>query len=277
MNKDNKYTAKQWSEMEGGHEMSANESKYQLINTLTESRLFRNKNITSKVNIDDAAELAFVQLLMLNVFNKDYDFAPLASQYAQKTGAFTNFDYFRTSRTDLYIALSRIMGKEQGKLSNKDEIAMSRISIKKADVIRYLKHIGSNKSDSSFEKAMLMRFERQLNVQDGMLKSLRRLAADWDNLNQNQRALVVTRMAQYMRKKAMRSELTPALLKFQKRGNYIVNDKEDKKKKIWDRPIVKAAVAVGAIYGAGKLGTQLGKTSYQQDRKLGRKFQSRDK
>ena len=122
-----------------------------------------------------------------------------------------------------------------------------------------------------------MRFERQLNVQDGMLKSLRRLAADWDNLNQNQRALVVTRIAQYMRKKAMRSELTPALLKFQKRGNYVVDDKEDKKKKIWDRPIVKAAVAVGAIYGAGKLGTQAGKTSYQQDRKLGRKFQSRDK
>jgi hypothetical protein len=110
-----------------------------------------------------------------------------------------------------------------------------------------------------------------------MLKSLRRLAADWDNLNQNQRALVVTRMAQYMRKKAMRSELTPALLKFQKRGNYVVDDKKDSKKKIWDRPIVKAAVAVGAIYGAGKIGTQLGKTSYQQDRKLGRKFQSRDK
>ena len=277
MSKDRKYTAKQWSEMEGGHEMSANESQYQLINTLTESRLFRNKNITSKVNIDDAAELAFVQLLMLNVFNKDYDFAPLASQYAQRTGAFTNFDYFRTSGTDLYIALNRIMGKEQGKLSDKDEIAMSRISIKKADVIRYLKNIGANKSDSSFEKAMLMRFERQLNVQDGMLKSLRRLAADWDNLNQNQRALVVTRMAQYMRKKAMRSELTPALLKFQKRGNYVVDDKKDTKKKIWDRPIVKAAVAVGAIYGAGKIGTQLGKTSYQQDRKLGRKFQSRDK
>ncbi len=59
MSKDNKYTAKQWSEIEGGHEMSADKSQYQLINTLTESRLFRNKNITSKVNIDDAAELAF--------------------------------------------------------------------------------------------------------------------------------------------------------------------------------------------------------------------------
>lgn len=253
------------------------DKKLQLINTLTESRLFRNKNITSKVNINDAAELAFVQLLMLNVFNKDYDFAPLASQYAQRTGAYTNFDYFRTSGTDLYIALNRILGKDQGDLSDKDTIAMTRIGVKKADLMRYLKHISANKSDASFEKSMLMRFERQLNVQDGMLKSMRRLVADWDNLNQNQRALVVTRMSQYMRKKAMRSELTPALLKFQKRGNYIVADEKDTKKKIWDKPIVKAAIAVGAIYGAGKLGTELGKTSYQQNRKLGRKFQSRDK
>lgn len=277
MSKDNKYTAKQWSEMEGGHEMSKGKSQYQLIDTLTESRLFRNKNIASKVNIDDAAELAFVHLMMLNVFNKDYDFAPLASQYAQRTGAFTNFDYFRTSGTDLYIALNRLIGKDQGELNDKDTIAMARISVKKAELIRFLKHISVNKSDASFEKTMLMRFERQLNVQDGILKSLRRLVGDWDNLNQNQRALVVTRLAQYMRKKALRSELTPALLKFQKRGNYIVDDSKDTKKKIWDRPIVKAVAAVGAIYGAGKLGTHLGKTSYQQDRKLGRKFQSRDK
>jgi len=277
MNKDNKYTAKQWSEIQGGHEMSKDESKFQLINTLTESRLFRNKKIASDVRIDDAAELAFVQLMMINIFNKDYDFAPLASQYAQKTGAFKNFDYFRTSGTDLYIALNRLMGKDQDISNEKDKIAMSRINIKKADVMRYLNNIAANKSDPQLEKTMLMRFERQLNVQDGMLKSLRRLAADWDNLNQNQRALVVTRMSQYMRKKAMRSELTPALLKFQKRGNYIVSDKEDKKKSIWDKPIVKAAVAVGAIYGAGKLGTHLGKTSYQQNRNLGRKFQSRDK
>lgn len=276
--KDKKYTAAQWAQIEGGHTVDPDGmSKLQLVNELTESRLFRNKKIASSVNIDDAANLVFVQMMMLNVFNKDYDFAPLAKEYAGRTGAFKNFDYFRTSGTDLYIALNRLMGKDQDYSSDKDKIAMSRISVKKADVMRYLNHISANKSDPSFEKTVLMRMERQLNVQDGMLKSLRRLVGDWDNLNQNQRALVVTRMAQYMRSSAMRSELTPALLKFQKRGNFIVDDSKDKKKKIWDRPIVKAAAAVGAIYGAGKLGKQLGKTSYQQNRNLGRKFQSRDK
>ena len=238
------------------------ENKLQLVNTLTESRLFRNKKIAGDVNLDDASELAFV---------------PLAKEYATRTVQFRNFDYFRTSGTDLYIALNRLMGKDQKLDNEKDKIAAGRVNPSKSDLVRYLNHIASSKSDATFEKSMLLRFERQLNVQDGMLKSMRRLVGDWDNLNQNQRALVVTRMAQYMRRKAMRSELTPALLQFQKRGNYIIDDSKDTKKSIWKNPIVKGAAAVGAIYGAGKLGKYLGKTSYQTGRKLGKKFQSRDK
>lgn len=253
------------------------DKKLQLVNTLTESRLFRNKKIADDVNVDDAAELVFVHMMMLNIMNKDYDFAPLAKQYAQRTAQFKNFDYFRTSGTDMYIALNRLMGKDQNLTGSKDKIAMSRINPKKADIVRFLNHIAASKSDPGLEQQLLLRFQGQLNVQDGMLKSMRRLVGDWDNLNQNQRALVVTRMVQYMRKKAPRSEMTPALMKLQKRGNYVVNDKKDTKKKVWDSPIVKGAVAIGAIYGAGKLGKYLGKTSYQTGRTLGRKFQSRDK
>ena len=82
---------------------------------------------------------------------------------------------------------------------------------------------------------------------------------------------------QYLRRKAMRSELFPALQKFQKRGNYVVNDEKDTKKKIWDSPITKAAAAVGVIYGAGKLGKEMGKTSYQTGRNIGGKYGSRGK
>ena len=274
---DDKYTASEWAAMEGGHSVEKKPSKFQLINELTESRLFRNKKIASGVNVDDAAELAFVQLMMLNVFNKDYDFAPLAREYASRTAALKNFDTFRTNGTDLYIALNRLMGKDQDYSSDKDKIAMSRVNPKRQDVVRYLNHIGSSKSDSGFEKAMLLRFEKQFNVQDSLLKSMRRLVGDWDNLNQNQKALVVTRMSQYMRRKAMRSELTPALLKFQKRGNYIINDKDEAKSKLkslWDKPIVKAAAAVGAYYAAGKLGTALGKkaSTYNSGRNLGKRY-----
>jgi hypothetical protein len=280
---DKKYTASQWAKIYGGHDMSDDEDKsLQLVNELTESRLFRNKKIASEVNLDDASDVSFMYLMLLNIFNKDYDYAPLASEYAKRTVAFRNFDTFRTSGTDLYISLNRLMGKDQDNSNEKDVIAKKRLSLKKADLVQYLTHIGNSKNSPAFEQKMLLRFQRQLNIQDGMLKSMRRLVGDWDKLNQNQRALVVTRSVQYMRSKAMRSEFMQPLLAFQKRGNYMVNDRNDTKKKIWDRPIVKAVAAVGGIYAIGKgaeeLGKRLGKTTYDNPTKSGlTKFQSRRK
>ena len=242
-------------------------SKLQLVNTLSESRLFRTKKMASDVNINDAADLVFVHFLVLNIFNKDYDFAPLASSIASRTMSFRNFDYFRTNGTDLYMALNRLMGKDNDIGDDeKDEIALERISINKPDVLRFLLHYSNNKVDRSFEQRMLLRFQGQLNVQDGMLKSVRRLVGDWDNLSQNQKALVVTRLVQWMRRRARLAEIAPALLKLQRRGNYNVDDAKDTKKKIWDKPIVKAGAAIaGAIAlnkGARALGKRLGQSSF---------------
>lgn len=272
---DKKYTKQEWAAMYGGHNVEEKKSNLQLVNELTESRLFRNKKIASSVNVDDAADLSFMYLMMLNVFNKDYDYAPLAKEYANRTAAFKNFDTFRTSGTDLYVALNRLMGKDQEYDNEKDQIAMSRIKPMRTDIIQYLNHIGTSKSNSNYEQKMLMRFQRQFNVQDGLLKSMRRLVGDWDNLNQNQRALVVTRMVQFMRSKAPRSEMMQALLKFQKRGNFKVDDSKDKKKKIWNNPIVKGAAIAGAIYGAGKLGKQIGKSTYSNPIKSKPDYQPR--
>jgi hypothetical protein len=71
-------------------------------------------------------------------------------------------------------------------------------------------------------------------------------------------------------------------MSFQKRGNFIVNDRNDKKKKIWNNPVVKAGAAIAGAYaltkGAEALGKRLGNTTYQAPSKAGlRKFQPRDK
>ena len=245
-------------------------NKVQFVNTLSESRLFRTKKMASDVNINDAADIVFVHFLILNIFNKDYDFAPLAGDIASRTMVYRNFDYFRTNGTDMYMALNRLMGKDNDIGDDeKDEIARGRLSLQKADILRFLLHYSNNRNDSSFEQRYLLRYQRNLNVQDGMLKSVRRLVGDWDNLSQNQRALVVTRLVQWMRRKARLAEIMPALLKLQKRGNYIVDDSEDKKKKLWDKPAVKAAVGVGAVIGgiagAKALGRRLGKSTYSDN------------
>ena len=254
------------------------ENKLQIVNSLSESRLFRTKKMANDVNIDDAADLVFCHFLVLNIFNKDYDFAPLASDIASRTMIFRNFDYFRTNGTDMYMALNRLMGKDNDIGDDeKDAIFKDRLSLQKADILRFLLHYANNRDDRSFEQRYLLRYQRNLNVQDGMLKSVRRLVGDWDNLSQNQRALVVTRLVQWFRRKARLAEILPALLKLQKRGNYMVDDDDDTKKKMWDKPIVKVGAAIGAYYAATKaakaLGQRLGATTYSTRRgELGRRF-----
>ena len=257
-------------------------TELKLVNTLSESRLFRTKKMANDVNINDAADLVFVHFLILNIFNKDYDFAPLAGDIAKRTMVYRNFDYFRTNGTDMYMALNRLMGKDNDIGDDeKDNIAKGRLSLQKADILRFLLHYSNNRSDTSFEQRYLLRYQNNLNVQDGMLKSVRRLVGDWDNLSQNQRALVVTRLVQWMRRKARLAEIMPALLKLQKRGNYIHKDSESAKsgiKKIWDKPIVKVAAGVGAFVAAQSaakaLGKRLGKSSYTTGRgKFGKGYQ----
>jgi len=242
------------------------ENKLQLVNSLSESRLFRTKKMANDVNIDDAADLVFCHFLVLNIFNKDYDFAPLASDIAKRTMIFRNFDYFRTNGTDMYMALNRLMGKDNDIGDDeKDKIAKERLSLYKADILRFLLHYSNNRTDTSFEQRYLLRYQKNLNVQDGMLKSVRRLVGDWDNLSQNQRALVITRLVQWFRRKARLAEIFPALLKLQKRGNYTVDDKDDTKKKLWDNPAVKVGAFIGAYQGAKALGRRLGKSTYSDN------------
>jgi hypothetical protein len=238
----------------------SNMDELQFINTLCESKMFRTKQVVADLKVDDAAELAFVYFMILNVWNKDYEFAPLAKEYAQRTTMFSNFNTFRTSATDLYISLNRLIGTDQTYSDEKDEIAIKRIHIKHLDIKRYLAHIANSNNDPSFENTMLMKFQRDLNIQDSMLRSMRRLVADWDNISQSQRALVVTRLTQYIKLRAIRSDAYSPLLAFQSHKGYKVDDSNDTKKNVWDSPIATVAKGIAMVYGAKKLGQYLGKT-----------------
>ena len=55
--------------------------------------------------------------------------------------------------------------------------------------------------------SFFMRIERDLDIQNSNYRSIRRLVQDWPRLNKMQKQLVITRMLQYFRVHALRSEL----------------------------------------------------------------------
>ena len=220
------------------------------INTLSESRMFRTKKNALLLPIDAAANLAFVNLMILNIFNYDYEFASLAGDYASRTKAYNNFDYHRISGTDLYISLNRLMGKDQTYDNDSDTIAIERVNIRIADIRTYLNNIASNKTNASSESRYLLKFEKDLNIQDSLLRSCQRLVGNWENLSHSQKALVVTRLDQFLRNSARMSDLTGPLGVLKSRRSFDVDDSKDKKKKSWKSwTIPAAAVAAAITYG----------------------------
>ncbi len=201
-----KYTAKQWSEIQGGHTMSNNqETKFGFISDLNESRMYRTKQSVVGTNARDMADFAFMNMLAVYILSKEYDFAPAMQGYAKRTMMFGNFTAYRQTGTDLYIALNSLQNNSSG-TGDKDKIQNSRISLPDQKIKVFLRQIMTGRPVLN-PSAFFLALERGLDVQSSNYRSVRRLAQDWDRLNGMQKSLVVTRMLQFFRSKALRSEL----------------------------------------------------------------------
>ena len=83
----------------------------------------------------------------------------------------------------------------------------------------------------SVDSAFLFRLEKQLKIDNSQYKSARRLASDWGNLKHGQKTLVITRIVQALRARAVRSELMPVMMKLAKEKKYVpVNPVKDMEK-----------------------------------------------
>ena len=68
------YTLRQWSEIQGGHEMTETpESQFSFIGSLNESKLFRSKNRVEGTSTRDMADVAFMNMLSLYIMSQTYD------------------------------------------------------------------------------------------------------------------------------------------------------------------------------------------------------------
>lgn len=201
-----KYTAKQWAEIEGGHTMSEDKkSQYGFIGDLNESRLFRTKQRVEGSSSRDMADLAFMNMLSLYIMSHDYDMAPAAKEYAQRTMKYGNNFNYQQGGTDLHVALASLKNG-MSNAGEKNQMQNSKINLPEMQIRQFLNNMKQGRAISGPE-TFFMRLERGLDIQNSNYRSIRRLAQNWPRLNNMQKSLVITRMNQYYRNNALRSEL----------------------------------------------------------------------
>ena len=203
------YTLRQWSEIQGGHEMSENPKNGLNLDfigkEINESRMFRSKNRIEGTSNRDMADLTFMNMLALYILYNEYDFAPTAKGYAKKTMMTGNFNNFRIGGTDLYMTLNSLKNGTST-AREKDEIQQSRINLPEVKIKNFLNQMRMGRPITGVQ-SFFLNLERGLDIQNSNYRSIRRLAQDWPRLNGMQKQLVITRMLQFYRTKALRSEL----------------------------------------------------------------------
>lgn len=195
---------------------------------LIESRQYRSPAGRRSLDLRKVADFAFVDLITLYILSHEYETAPVSSSYAEKTMGFRNFRKPRLSGTDLYISLNILtdpagyFGKSITQNPDEDAILLKKLKLQLPTVKRYLDLLEANSLSRDDAATLMLRLEKQLNITDSKLKSMRRLAQDWPALNTMEKQLLVTRMLQFYKRNAKRSELAVFLEDMGKTKGYML-------------------------------------------------------
>ncbi len=257
-----KYTAKQWAEIEGGHTMSEEKQPaFGFISDLNEaSKMYRTKQMVDTADIRDTLNFAFINLLTMQILYSDYNTAPIAQDYAKRTlvgGG--NFKNYRRDGTDLYHAMHKITSNASNS-DNRSRIQTAKLAVPETQLKQYLRAMATGQKIPG-TSGLFMRMERGLDITEANYKAMRRLAVNWNNLPAGQKSLLATRMLQYYRANAIRGELYNPFKRFSSAGGFIDPAIDNAEKGITARKIAtRAAAGTAAAVGGFAVGRKFGRS-----------------
>jgi len=245
-----KYTRTQWAAMEGGHVMETDDDKFGFVKDLNESREYRTSQQVANHTAREIADHAFVDLMVLWILYNEYKFSVVAIKYAQRTMMYSNFKSYRQNGTDLYMTLHLLQSKNADALtaSRSDNAFLGKINFPEQKIKAFMNGMKMNGLSSSVARMTLQDCERKFNITTSGYRSVRRLAQDWPKLSETQRALVVTRLLQFYRTHARRSELFGFLKDLARTRKLEIRNANNAEK---PRSITAKTAAAAAAMGAG--------------------------
>lgn len=179
-----------------------------LITEFTESLQYRTKHAFKQVTARQVCDHVFMDMIAVWILYNEFETAPLACKYAEKTVAYNGFKTFRQSSTDLYLGLHVVTEKRTDLLSSEADLTLlDRVNLDELNIIRYLRQTAQNNVTPSITRQTLQRLEKSLHIENSNYRSVRRLAQSWPTLSTSQKRLVLTRMIFYYKTHARRSEM----------------------------------------------------------------------
>lgn len=237
--------------------------QYSFINDeISEARLYRQRNITQKMDLQDAANFAFLNTMLLYILYCEYSTSPSAMAYADRTIRYQNFKTFKNGGTDLYFAFYSLMGEDgrtgtvHGGSGTANDAFRGKVNLSLPMLRKFFNDMADNRLDPRFVQRFFLRLERGLGISTQNYRSIRRLAMDWTHLNDMEKKLCITRMIQYFRAGYRRAELYGMLEMLAQGGYELKGAKNAERGELSNTTKALAAFAGGAAaaYAISKLG-----------------------
>lgn len=180
------------------------------IHSLYEARMTRDTRDQKVLTYTDCCERTYLSLLVIELLNKYARHRSSARSYAKRTVAYTNYNRFRMSATDLYNFIYFVTGDQEA--MNKLKDPKSAMALRKKTTMplmavnRYLSRISIG-SMSRGNTQMFLNVESGLNIKNTTYKAIRRTLMDYDGATTIDRQNTVTRLVHAVRAKLRSSDI----------------------------------------------------------------------
>jgi hypothetical protein len=213
-----KFTAAQWAEIDGGHEVTpVQEESYSFLRDLQESRMTKDNGNAKKLTYTDCGERMYLTLLALETMRQYPDFKAYVQRYAKKTAGFEQYKMYRIMGTDLYNFTYFLVGDSgaQDKLKDPESAKRMRASTKlpTSAINRYINAVAQGKTPVQLNN-MFQAIESALKVSNSDYKSIRRNLMNFARLTKAEKRLISTRLIFAVRAKLRSSDIIEDFEKF---------------------------------------------------------------
>ena len=227
-----KFTAAQWAEIEGGHEVTpVKEEAFGFLKDIHEARMTKDNGSSRNLTYTDCGERMYLTLLALETMRQYPDFKGAVQRYCKKTSGFELYKYYRIMGTDLYNFLYFLIGSQE-KLKDPAGAKKMAQAVKRKipimDINRYIQYLGQGREPSLVTK-MFIGIESSLNITNADYKMIRRGLQDFRKLTRAEKERLVTRLIFAVRAKLRSSDIIDDFEKFaaiKDLESPIVNDPE---------------------------------------------------
>lgn len=184
--------------------------RMEFIESLYEARMTRNSQDQKVLTYTDCCERLYLSLLILELLNQYSKHKVSARKYAKQTVAYTNYNRFRMSATDLYNFIYFVTGDQEA--INKLKDPNSAMALRKKTTLplmavnRYLSRISMG-TTAMANTQMYINIESALNIRNTTYKAIRRSLMDYDSATQIDRQNTVTKLVHAARAKLRSSDI----------------------------------------------------------------------